>query len=163
MRLGVWTSSGNLCFCLNKTVFEGAGGGILFLFNLERGAEEGKEMVFTKIDSYLGAASQSFPLALHVSGIPLLGMGGAYIPCSREPRSLSSSSALSKGQLKQWCSRVGADSIWKGPFPDPAESMEQTRAAPLEPWVLLPMTGVVSWIGSSRLVGARSLAGGGSE
>lgn len=39
---------------------------ILFLFNLERRAEQGKEMVFIMIDSCLGAESQSFPLALCV-------------------------------------------------------------------------------------------------
>lgn len=53
---------------------------IPFLFNLERRAEQGKEVVFVMTDSCLRAESQSFPLALCVSGIPLLAVGGAGIP-----------------------------------------------------------------------------------
>lgn len=49
-----------------KTFVLGGGEIILFLLNLERRAEQGKEVVFIMIDSCLGVESQSFPLALHV-------------------------------------------------------------------------------------------------
>lgn len=73
---------------------------IPFLFNLERRAEQGRKVVFVVTDSCLRTESQLSPGTVHVSGIPLVVMGGAGSPCSQGPCSLSSSPAFIKGQLK---------------------------------------------------------------
>lgn len=82
---------------------------------------------------------------------------GVCSPCS--------SPASIKWQLKEQHWRVGAGSSWNHPFADPEELLGGTRAPllKLEPGVLLPTAGRVSWMSSSRLVGARSLLGAGSE
>lgn len=160
-RVNIWTHLGNSRFYLNKTSrpFFGGSWDNFIPNNLER--RPGQRKVFMMIDICLRAESQIFPLVLCSCQAFLYWLW--VVLTVGVPERLALCSAHRRSAKASWSSSV--NSMWKSPFPDPAELVEENSALllKLESGVFLPTTGVVSWMSSSRLVGARSLAGDGSE